>query len=415
MSSDLYKFLRYFLPLFALPWIWIVIQTLVSTFVLVDPSAGQEVLTAPFDIVVEHQGCGPVDAASLQARLTSQTGESQDIYLRLDDSVSSPQRWILDNYDPKDHFLQGSLGNFTLTVTTDATPMICLEKQATFSFRVAEALDLGYYSFTTYLHDGGDVDEFVLKSQGGEEKDFGDTIKVTVIAQQQDPKQVSEVAFRYLGPQGGNMIERKGKAATLWMALKKGVSTRIRISRESPFPTDGSMMLYEVTVKSRTISEKHELNDTADTATELKKGAWPLTSYMVAVLDDQERIVGLDDWYWIDHKDCVVDCFELKKHLADDRNFVFDFCKDPTGCDGGGMGGNCSDTAGAANEEDDGRRYVRVSADCTGSVCNPFGEGTPSEHYQQPYFLSWNERCKYAKFPDPKNENCDRSICNPLP
>jgi len=409
MSSDLYKYLRYLLPLFSIPLIWMIVQALTSTFVLVDPSASQAFLTVPFDIVLEHQGCGPVDATSLQASLTSQTGESHEISLRPDDSISSPQRWILADYDPKNQFSQGSFGNFTLTVTADAPP-ICLEKQADFSFKVAESLglDSGYYSFTSVLHDGADVDEFVVKSEGGAAKDFGDTIRVTVITRKPEG---FEVAFRYLGPQGGNMIERKKSAASLWMALKKGVSTRFRISRESSFPNDGSLVSYEILVKYRTISEKNELNDTANTATELKKGA-SLTSYMVAVLDDQEKIVGLDDWYWIDHKDCVVDCFNLNKNHWDNRNFVFDFCKDPKGCDGGGMGGNCSDTAGAANEEGDGRRYVRVTADCTGGICEPFGESAPSEHYQQPYFLSWYERCKYAKFADPSNKNCDRSVCN---
>lgn len=408
MPSDLYKYLRYLLPFFFIPLIWIIIQALTSTFVMIDPSTGQDVLTAPFDIVVEHQGCGPVDAASLQASLTSQTGESHKINLRPDDSVSSPQRWILANYDPKDQFSQGSFGNFTLTVTADASS--CLEKEAAFSFKVAEALDLGYYSFTSVLHDGNDVDEFVVKSQGGEARDFGDTVKVTVSVQKPEG---FEVAFKFLGPQGGNMIERKKTAATLWMALKKGVSTRFSIARESPFPSDGSMVAYKVTVKSMTISEKNELNDTADTATELKKGN-SITSYMATVLDDQENLVGVgrDDWYWIDHKDCVVDCIDLKEW--DPRTLTFDFCQDPKDCYGGGAGGMCSDTAGASNEEGDGKRYVKVSVDYTGSVCFPFGEGTPPGHYKQPYFISWNERCKYAKFPDPSNKNCDRSACNPI-
>jgi len=39
-----------------------IVQALTSTFILVDPSASQAFLTVPFDIVLEHQGCGPVDA-----------------------------------------------------------------------------------------------------------------------------------------------------------------------------------------------------------------------------------------------------------------------------------------------------------------------------------------------------------------
>jgi len=283
-----------------------------------------------------------------------------------------------------------------------------------------------------------------------------------------DPSDCYTFALKLLSPKNSNLIESKSSRSTLWIGLKNGVSTKFRVSGADVFPVNSSLESYKVIITQTSIPDQHEPDNdiawTCDTenpgdctgtceldstgkcpeacdprevgtcccpqntnqpgkrkivATELKKGV-PSTNYMANVLDAEDNVVGGTDggtdWFWINHRYCVVDCIKLSK--TDTRPYFMDYCLAggnpdyPGLCDGGTKEDQlCQSIDKEFNEKGDGPRYLKVTVDCRGVNCNPYGDAsTPPQHYKEPYAVTWSEQCQLAI--DPQTKECgDEDSC----
>jgi hypothetical protein len=462
MSPNFVRYKRIFLVLSVIPLLIAFLTVLRpalnlrSQFVMIDPSPDQRILTPPFDIVLDHEGCGTIeDPTTFQAYLSNENGERVKADFVLDTNYSAVQRWVLANYDPKTQFKQGSYGRFSLDVTAEESGF-CFIYLRMFSFKVAEFIGPqlfapvpgqgpaissppyhGSVAFQSALHDKDDKDEFTIKATGAPNGTFGSWFNITVSSvNPNDPKHY----FELLSPKDLNhnpaadpdgLIENPSlsSSSTLWIGLKNGVSTKFRISQEKNIPGNRSLMSYKVEITQTSIPDLNEPNETLDTATYLRKDA-SIQGYMVNVLDANGEQVGLNDWYKIDHRYCVNDCFFVHLPAGDTRPyFITAMCdlSDATSrekaevsdCPDGDNkcikvcsfdSTQCliSDPYKGNYGKGNGTRYWNIDADTKDHISDPFGVSDKPQHYDEKYTVTWFEKsqCTLDNVDPPIGPNC---------
>jgi len=309
------------------------------------------------------------------------------------------------------------------------------------------------------LHDDLDIDEFTVKAVNAPNGAFGSRFNITVSSVEpndstyqcysKDPN-YSETPSSYIHylelikpnvstkPEDESVaVWKKSSSSSLWIALQNGVSAKFRVSDGDGdgdggggFPTNNRLACYKVTITQTSIPDLNEPNDTSNTAIYLKKGT-SIEGYMVNVLDANGEPVGLDDWFQIDHKSCVDDCFVVTLPVGDTRSY----CINPN-CDSssGLTNSNGSNDAVKADlkgctkpdydnlkicsvvndkrievcaffnwrcnlsEEygyGDGKRYWWVHA----SAYDPYGDVSgvaEPQYYEEKYKVEWFENCQYT-------------------
>ena len=409
-----FKYLRYILSLFAIVLLLAILRvTLYSEIKIVDPSGEQQSVTLPFDVVVDHLGCGTVDVNSFQAYLDKDESTIPEISSKF--RHVGDNRWIVDELD-SDALSEGS---HSLTVSVNLSPNdLCFHNdQDRLEFEVSPSLRAG--RFETLIHDRHDIDKF--KIQAPPTSDFGRWFLIRVRTTSDYPDH--KLYFRLLGPANDeNLVTTKKPDSAIWVALKSGVYTEIRIKTDSVFPDGVTSIPYEVTVESQGIPNRQEPNDEKTEAATMpylpkdQAAEFYLASVLDVVEDEDGKKknvkVGIPDWFKIDHHNCIVDCMEISSTTI---QYALSHCQDVEDSSCSGLEKIkttrlCS-SDGAANEEGDGDRYLGVY--CSPDDCPPYGKIDSSDgqakipsRYLKPYSIKWSEGEQYGIHPD--THRCER-------
>jgi len=306
------------------------------------------------------------------------------------------------------------------------------------------------------LHDDLDIDEFTVKAVNAPNGAFGSRFNITVSSVEpndstyqcysKDPN-YSETPSSYIHylelikpnvstkPEDESVaVWKKSSRSSLWIALQNGVSAKFRVSHGGgDFPTNNRMACYKVTITQTSIPDFNEPNDATGTATYLKKGT-SIEGYMVNVLDANGERVGLDDYFQIDNKSCVDDCFVVTLPAGDTRSYCIDpCCKPPCGLTNSNGSNDAvkADLKGCTKldpnnikicsvvndkrievcaffnfrcglgdkyGDKDGKRYWEVHTKDT-SAYDPYGDVSgvaEPQYYEEKYKVEWFENCQYT-------------------
>ena len=396
------KYLRYLLPVIAIIILVEIIRRIFSTITIIDPSEQHQLVAMPFDVVVEHVGCGTVDNSSFRAVLDKDQANTLNITSKF--SHPSDNRWVLDEFNSS----RLSEGKHTLTINLELTEdSICLHSnEFRRDFEVLPSLPDGRFEALIYHMNDKDL----FKIQAPKSSDFG---RIFVIRVQTKPEYPDhELFFRLHGPIiDDNLKTTKEPDSTIWVALKSGIDGWIEIRSESVFPPNVTAIPYEITVESRGIPDLQEPNDERNQAAKMPYLPKDQTKefYMASVLDVKDEqgkretiTVGIPDWFKIDHHDCHIDCITISPTAI---QYDLEHCKNiEPSCIGAVTYKTthfCTSTDGAANEEGDGDRYLGVI--CSPNDCKPYGIleisggglAAAPERYLSPYTITWNNGGEY--------------------
>lgn len=343
-----------------------------SRIVIADPPVGQESITTPHDLVVAHYGCGTSDSGSLEAFLDEGEANEIDIseHFEYDRELDA---WISEDFElPTGQHRIGARAH----VSTSGT---CYRAVTGMTIECEVTSQLSDGEHQSLLHDEDDADAYTIMAPPS---NFGSWFEVTV--QTIDPPNY-RLYTELIGPAGSLLEDGTATSTKYWIALKSGVPATVGVQKGAPWPDTTEPVTYQITVASSVIPDSLEGDDDYGQATEVEYEETHI-AYMCAVMavkDEDEVEVGLEDWFKYDHESCMNDVVQVSQ-TAVLGNYGASELDEGGGCDTIGLRLSMKD-GGCATFLGDRPRYVSVKHPDTTYLC--YGKGDVPSHYRVPYTI----------------------------